>query len=304
MNEVYRLQRVEGTTVWGIIRNGGYHLCEFGVYEDGIISCWNKNDLWQFENELQRRWVVTSVPEEENISIFHLSCFSIAQASWLHTPQSYYKYIKDTVRSLNPKMQNIYKTSKEEIEKWEKYRMGFSASFTPFKMTSKIGYFCDDGKSCSIFLNKKDKLYITTITAYKDGTFRLGKEESQFYTLEEIEQMFDDGILTTSIKSMDWIHIKGLGKVQVKEVLYEIPLEEKKNSIRQMQKEIMDLPTAHDLCIQAYHAYLEFPCEETKEKLRETYEAVPEFERCYLGDMDTRDTDYQRILYTNELRQV
>ena len=97
MNEVYRLQRVEGTTIWGIIRNGGYHLCEFGVYEDGIISCWNKNDLWQFENELQRRWVVTSVPEEENISIFHLSCFSIAQASWLHTPQSYYKYIKERI---------------------------------------------------------------------------------------------------------------------------------------------------------------------------------------------------------------
>ena len=304
MNQVYRLQRIEGTTVWGIIRNGGYHLCQFGVYEDGVISCWNKNDLWQFADELERKWVVTYVPEQENISIFHLTCFSVAQASWLHTPQSYYQHIKDTVKSLNPNMQNIYKTSPEEIAKWEKYCVGFHASFTPFKMTSEFGYLCDDGKSCSVFLQKNNVLHITTVTAYEDGTFRLGKDENNFYTLEEIEQMFDAGILTTNIKSMDWIEIEDLGKIQVKDVLYTIPCTEKRNSIRQMQKEVMHLPTAHDLCIQAYHAYLEFPCEETKEKLRKAYEAVPEFERCYLGDMDTQDSDYLRILYTNQLRQV
>lgn len=33
------------------------------------------------------------------------------------------------------------------------------------------------------------------------------------------------------------------------------------------------------------------------EELRKTYEAVPESQRMYLGDMDTKDWDFIRILY-------
>lgn len=31
---------------------------------------------------------------------------------------------------------------------------------------------------------------------------------------------------------------------------------------------------------------------------------VPEHERCYLGDMDTRDSGFQRILYTDDKREA
>ena len=34
-----------------------------------------------------------------------------------------------------------------------------------------------------------------------------------------------------------------------------------------------------------------------REVLRKAYEAVPESERMYLGDMDSKDSDYRRILY-------
>ena len=46
------------------------------------------------------------------------------------------------------------------------------------------------------------------------------------------------------------------------------------------------------------------PCDYTKEKLRKAYEAVPEHERMYLGDMDSKDWDYHRILYSDKKREV
>jgi len=67
---------------------------------------------------------------------------------------------------------------------------------------------------------------------------------------------------------------------------------------------VQNKPDAHERCINAYHAYLVEPTDFYKEELRKAYEAVPEHERCYLGDMDTRDSDFRRILYTNDKREV
>lgn len=304
MNHVYRNQRIEGTTVWGIIRNGSYYfLNTFGVYEDGIISCWNKNDLWQFEHELNRGWVVTSIPTNERVSIFHLGDFKVKDAVWNYNQTQYYQYIKDVVKQLNPEMKNLYRTTPREIEKWNKHRVGFSAEFTPFKLTSSIGYFCEDGKQAYIFYRKNSSLYLTTITAYKDGTLKIGLDDS-YHSWEEIDRFFEDDILCVTSKENEWVTIPDFGKVLFEDEPCSISTSEKKSSIYEMRKEIMDEPTAHDLCIEAYYQYLIEPCNENKERLRKAYEAVPEFERCYLGNMDTRDSDFVRILYSNEKRMV
>ncbi len=63
--------------------------------------------------------------------------------------------------------------------------------------------------------------------------------------------------------------------------------------------------TSLEKCRNAYYQYLIYPDEETREQLKQAYESVPEHERIYLGDMDTRDTDYQRIIYhPNEKRSL
>lgn len=62
---------------------------------------------------------------------------------------------------------------------------------------------------------------------------------------------------------------------------------------------------AIDRCQEAYYLYLTEPTEQARENLRKCYEAVPEHKRCFLGDMDTRDSDYIRILYhPEEKREV
>lgn len=303
MNKVYRRQRIEGTVVGGIIKNFNYYFSLFGVYEDGVVNCWHKNDLWQFEYELKRQWVVPSVPVGKRLSIFKLGNFLIQDAVWLYNEKGYYNHIKDVVKSLNPEMQNLYHTTKREIEKWKKYHASFAADFTPFRLKHEFGYNTIDGDKCHIFYRENDTLYLTMLSVYEDGMLQIGLQE-KYYTWEEIETMFDENILCVKPNENEWVHIPDLGRVLFGECASCVSKKEKKASVFEMRKNVMHEQTAHEKCIQAYHNYLEYPCDETKATLKKAYEAVPEMERCYLGDMDTRDTDYVRILCTDQKREV
>ncbi len=303
MNKVYRRQRIEGTVVNGIIKNGSYFLSLFGVYEDGVVNCWHKNDLWQFEDELKRQCVVPSVPVGKSLSIFQLGNFVIQEAQWLYNEAGYYNHIKDVVKSLNPEMQNLYRTTKREVEKWKNHHVKFTAEFTPFRLKHEMGYSTIDGDKCYIFYRENGKLYLIMLSVYEDGMLQIGLQE-KYYTWEEIEKMFDEKILCVKPNKNEWVHIPDLGCVLFEKDIHSVSVKDKKASILELRKRIMKEQTAHEKCIQAYHDYLEYPCDETKEILKKAYEIVPEMERCYLGDMDTRDTDYIRILYTDEKREV
>ncbi|MFS0858475.1 hypothetical protein [Paenibacillus taichungensis] len=67
-----------------------------------------------------------------------------------------------------------------------------------------------------------------------------------------------------------------------------------------MYKKLSGEQTTFEECRNAYHLYLEDPSEFNRGQLKEKYERVPEHQRLYLSDMDTKDMDYQRIIYTPE----
>lgn len=305
MKKVYRKQRIEGTSCWGIIQNGMYFLSPLDIYQDGIIGCWKQTDLWQFKEILEQGWVVPYVDNGKSLDIFELGCFKVKQAEWLNpSTDTYYAHIKNIVQQLNPEMENLYRTTCRETEKWKSHRTSFTASSTSFKITQPIGYFCDDGKDCSIFYRKEGTLYLSILTAYKDGTLEISTDPNVYYSWEEIENMLQNQTLCVCPKPNEWVTIEHLGKVLFEHTKNTISQKDKIATIVELRKDIMNLPTASQSCISAYHDYLENPNEYTKETLRQAYEAVPECERCYLGDMDTRDSDYIRILYTNETREV
>jgi Ni,Fe-hydrogenase III small subunit len=57
-------------------------------------------------------------------------------------------------------------------------------------------------------------------------------------------------------------------------------------------------PTSVDKCHDAYQLFQGDPTEETREKLREAYEAAPEHNRRFvLGDMDVKDIPIRMIIY-------
>lgn len=303
MGKVYRKQTIEGVTVPAVIHNVNYFWLNMGVYEDGTISCWNKTDLSDVPYQLNRGWLTPRVPEGKGLSVYGLCWLEIIKADWKFNSDSYYKFIRETVRSLNPEMANIYKTTEREKAKWKDYHVGFTAEPTPCKIIGRYGYQLIDGDKSNILLLNDGKITLTQMNIYSDGTFSVDGLGEQFFTLEEIEKMFKEKTLQTSVKDGDTVSFGALGEAECKTISSVKP-SEKLKEIREKSFRVQNKPDAHERCQRAYHAYLVEPSDINREQLRKAYEAVPEHERIYLGDMDTRNTDFERILYTDEKREV
>ena len=93
-------------------------------------------------------------------------------------------------------------------------------------------------------------------------------------------------------------------RIEIEKINYFVEKSQKFKEIEDMMKKVCEEETTLELCKEAYFEYLTDPCDYTKEKLRKAYEAVPEHERMYLGDMDSKDWDYRRILYSDKKREV
>lgn len=305
MGKVYRKQTIEGVTVPAIIRNcGSYFWDSMAVYEDGTVSCWDKVDLDDVPKRLASGWLQFSVPVGKELDISELCCVKILSADWRFNEKSYYDYIVETVRSLNPEMENIYKTTQREHDKWKKYRVAFTASPTPCKLKGDFGYDLLDGSDAHIFLHKDGKLLLTDMYAYKDGTFSVDGLGEEYLSFEDITRLFKDKTLRTAPKKGETLSFGALGEAEVETAYKPVSQKQKLAELENKSLRVQNKPDAHDRCINAYHAYLVEPTDFYREKLRKAYEAVPEHERCFLGDMDTRDSDFRRILYSDDKREV
>lgn len=297
MSRVYRRTNIEGTEIPGIIHNGNYFFDRLGVYEDGVVSCWKMSDLDQFREDLNRGWVVPAIPHGETLSVFELGDFRTEEALWQFDADGFYDHVVNTVKQMNPKMENIYHTSERELEKRTKRRFEPSATAVPYKLRGNFGYTVLNGESIHIFYREGVLLYLTALTAYADETLRIDKTGEHEYTFEEIKDMFQTGRLCTAPKPGEWTIIKGLGELLLVPEDSQIDPQEKLQQIEERIKSVSGRETAHNRCMAAYYQYLIQPGDWQRERLREAYEAIPESERMYLGDMDSRDGDFIRILY-------
>lgn len=302
MGKVYRQQRIEGVTIPAVIRNGSYFWQDMAVYEDGTVSIWEKVDLDSVPQKIAAKKLMFSVPVGKELSIHELCSLKIVSAEWNYDAQSYYEHIVETVRSMNPEMENIYKTTPRERAKWKEHHVVFSASPTPCKLGADFGYELLKGDNAHIFLRNEGRLLLTELYCYKDETFSIDGLEG-YYTFDDIERMFKEKTLAVKPKSGETITLGDLGTAEA-EAKGAVSMKNKLAELKNKSLRVQGKPDAHDACINAYHEYLVEPTEFYKNKLREAYEAVPEHERMYLGDMDTRDSDFRRILYSDRKREV
>ena len=301
MGKIYRYQRVEGKYFPGIINNVNYFFTTVALYEDGVIDCWKKVEFQDIKNVIEKGWLCCEAPNGKNISIFQVGNYTIKSAKWKYNKETYYKTIIDNLKELNPKIENINKITREIPE--EDYKKEILFLSKPFRLEHKINFHqWFNGDNTFIFYNLGGQLYLTTLTAYEDKTFEIGLLEEKYFSLEEIKEMFEKNILTTEVK--DRFFIKDFAEIEIEKINYFVEKSQKFKEIEDMMKKVCEEETTLELCREAYFEYLADPCDYTKEKLRKAYEAVPEHERIYLGDMDSKDCDYQRILYSDEKREV
>ena len=307
MKKIRRSKIVEGTSIPGIIRNGGqYFYIDVDIYEDGMTNCWELVDLKGLKNKINSNWLTPAVPVGENLSIHGLGAFQVEEANWRFDQESYYEHIEQTIRVLNPDFVNIYEVSEREQQQWEARRVAHSPSSTDFYVKSEMFYQTVEGDGFTIFMKHEGKNYLVHLNVYKDGQvviYNLPQEVR--CNLDEVSKWFQDGTLFTAFDNTKSIRILGLGEVSLSKPLYAEEIKEKFKELMDIHKKLNGEKSTLEECRDAYYLYLETPIEFYRENLREKYERVPEHERMYLGDMDTRDWDYQRILYRpDEKREV
>lgn len=305
-NNVYRKERVEGRSFLGIIKNGSYFLSNLAIYEDGIVSAWDKFDIYQFEKALEKKWVVSFIEDNEELNIRGIGDFEILESQWMHK-DDYYKYIKSILKEMNPEMQNIYKTTQREIEKWEKLKVSFLAIPIDFKMKKEFGYDLSGGKSYFIFrksshYSSNKEIFLTYYTIYDDETISI-YNDNNIYNFDNIKNMFDKNELVLYPKEDDTIIIENLAKLKLKPTLKYTNKKEKLKEIKENIKEISGKENAFDYAIKCYHNYLVYPSDYNRELLKEAYEKLPKHERIFLGDMDNKDSDFRRIIYTPNIKR-
>ena len=305
-NNVYRKERVEGRSFFGIIKNGSYFLSNLAIYEDGIVSAWDKFDIYQFEKALEKKWVVSFIEDNEELNIRGIGDFEILESQWMHK-DDYYKYIKSILKEMNPEMQNIYKTTQREIEKWEKLKVSFLAIPIDFKMKKEFGYDLSNGKSYFIFrksshYSSNKEIFLTYYTIYDDETISI-YNDNNIYNFDNIKNMFDKNELVLYPKEDDTIIIENLAKLKLKPTLKYTNKKEKLKEIEENIKEISGKENAFDYAIKCYHNYLVYPSDYNRELLKEAYEKLPNHERIFLGDMDNKDSDFRRIIYTPNIKR-
>jgi hypothetical protein len=300
--KVYYKRAVEGVTIPAFIHNGGYFYINMPVYEDGAVSCWREVALADVPGVIRSGWLTPSVPDGETLSVHGLAGFRVQNAVWNHPADNFFDHIRNTVKSMNRKMEGIYTATDEKKQLWAKQRVEQWADGTPFSIVGDYGYTRQDGKSSHIFTAFDSVVRLDNVTAFADGTYEI--DSLGTVTEDELSAQITQNLIFTSPPLGTPIHIGALGIVEAAEIGWAVSADEKRKEIFDYKNALNAKPTVHDTAISAYYTYLEDPTGHNKELLRAAYEAVPEHERMYLGNMDSKDWDYQRILYSDKKRQV
>ncbi|NGZ76934.1 hypothetical protein GYN08_16630 [Saccharibacillus sp. VR-M41] len=303
MQKIRRKRTIEGTTMPGIIHNGGqYFMIDLNIYEDGMADCWELVDLDGLRGKLESGWLTPTIPAGRPLSIHGLGSYVVESARWLHDTGTYYEAVLDRLKRLNPEMSNLYTVTETQKKLAESRRVQFIEEAVPFYVRSETFYETAEGRSIFLFMRREGRSDLIRLTVYEDGTAEIcdADREQAYSSMAEVEALFADGTLFTEFDRPVDVTIAGLGELRLSAVLNAAPVGEKRKEAADLLGKLQGGKTTLELCRDAYHRYLEEPSERRRAFLKERYEDVPEHQRLYLGDMDTRDEDYRRILYTPE----
>ncbi|GKV54476.1 hypothetical protein NCCP2222_04230 [Sporosarcina sp. NCCP-2222] len=307
MQQIRRKKEIEGTTMPGIIQNGGqYFFVNLDVYEDGMANCWELVDLKGLKEKLDIGWLTPSVPVGRTLSIHGLGAYKIQSANWRFDHETYYENVIHKVKQLNPEYENIFTITKTQKEITERRKIVHSPTAVDFYVVREMFYETAEGKGLFIFMKENEKNYLVNMVVYKNGLVGVYHSDfEKYFQFDEVAELFTSGVFFTEFTGSLEVIIGELGEVYFSPVMLAADMKEKQKELTDMYNRLKGEKTTLEICREAYYHYLANPSDFNRDRLKEKYELVPEHERMYLGDMDSKDWDYQRIIYSpNEKREV
>ena len=230
---------------------------------------------------------------------------TLTQPDWTHTPKSIAKFVRDIVKALNPRLENLHDCHGRDTEEINgvRYAAVNADNPRPWKTDEPItplvrGVF---GSALRHFQVRDGVLHLVTIQIFKDDSAAIfGAGEPQ---------VLDAGMLIAQLEQGDRFRLPNLGDSVVIDGLvsfiagdweYRVEPAELAAEFHDLRCRVQGSPGAIHECMSAFRHYLAEPSSATLEALREKYEAVPAHLRIYCGDMDVKDIPIRMVLYGKE----
>ena len=300
--KVFRKKVIEGISVPAIIHNSQFFFVDIDVYEDGRVNCWNFEDWEHFRKDVHRGWVVLNIPDNESISIHGLGTWEISNGSWQFNRETFISYVESLIKLLNPNWANIYRYSEKKVNG---VTIGESGGGRVYREISKSASDLFPkklkGECVDLFYKTKETYFLVRLNVFEDSSVQLSRlEEPVDLDLDALQKLADEKILVTEPPPGAEVHIYGLGSFILSKAYYVTDIKNKLQEINDLLRKAKGEPTTIQLCREAYEAYLGNPTVAAREKLKIAYEQVPDHERIYVGDMDTKDIPVRMIIYGDQ----
>ena len=285
-----------GRSISLFINNMQCHLTTLDVYEDGSIDCWGFVDRALFRTKLDTRWIVPAPTEDQELFVFNFGLAPIKGGAWHQTKRSIAKTVDATVKSLNPDMIGLIDMQGSDVERHHEVniaKMGLSDK-QAFRIADATGkeILADN---VPILRSANLGLELTRLFVFADGLLRIGPE-GDLFPIEELPSRYADGEISNQAPAGSPIRLPGLGEFRPNDAFGWVSVHDRIGEIQDMHNQLNGEPGVIRRCATLFDEYVREPTLQGKEALRAAYEAVPEHLRSYCGDMDTRDTEIQRVL--------
>ena len=296
---VYRKNVLQGFAIPAIIHNNSYFFVDLDVYEDGRVSCWKLEDFDSFKKDVERGWVSVGIPDGESISIHGLGDWVIGNGKWLFDKTTFVAYVTDLLKELNPFMENLYHYRQKLVNG---IRVSEFGDGTPFKWdaSNSNSYFPDRvrGDSVNIFYATDDVFNLVKLNVFTDDTLELSRlPQPVALTMAELERLVATKRVVTRLPAGATVSIYGLGTFSATKAHFVTAAKDKLKEIKDIRHKLLGGLTSLETCCAAYEAYLASPTAAHRAQLKTAYEAVPDHQKMFVGDMDTKDTAVRMIVY-------
>lgn len=300
-NHISRKVEINGISIPGIIYNYSYHIVDLKIYEDGLIDCWEFVDLPLLREKISKNWIVSSIPDNSDISVFGLGSWKINNGKWLNNKEQLYDLLESYVRKLNPNMLNLFDMKGTNIVE----RNGVPTSKVQgFK--EQPYYFSDQhpvfpkktyGIEQNVFYRHTHSIYLAKIAIFPDGYVIIRNIPNEVnLNFAELEEQFNNDKVITNPPLGQRVEIYGIGSFDLQSgmgVDQNSKLAELKDALAELRGE----ETTSKKCLRLWSEYRESPSEQKKKSLKLAYEAVPIQMRMFLGDQDSKDFPIRYDIY-------
>jgi len=306
-NHISRKVEINGISIPGIIYNYNYHIVDLKIYEDGLIDCWEFVDLPLLREKISKNWIMSSIPDNSDISVFGLGGWKINNGKWLYNKEQLYNELESYVRQLNPNMINLFDMQGTNTVERNGVRttkvQGFNKK--PFYYSDQHPVFPTRtyGIDQNIFYQHDESIYLTKLAVFPDGQVILRNiPEEVVFDFSELDQQFDIDRIITNPPLGKRIQIYGIGSFDLLSGMGVDP-KNKLTELKDAFAELQGKETTSKKCLRLWDEYRESPSEQKKESLRIAYEAVPSHIRMFLGDQDSKDFPIRYDIYGDIVKE-